>query len=636
MKKIAIMDKKIKNLHLGFSVAELLLSMLVVMVIAAAMVPVIGPKKMKVPNLNKSHGIFECYYDQSGVLTQYHANNRGQKDAQPQPAEGGDHCVFHVPAADRYEIYAIGAGSSGYRNPEHVGFTITPDATPLTGNLTINNFTNDIVALSTLTNQTKGITEGSFANSVREALNTWSRNRQNEGLGLYFAFTNLATPLDRGGNGANMSHRAGGDVYTSQGYNCASLCSSSSGCPGPYSKPGGGYWTTDYNVGLAAAPSHNKCYVVQYARGGDSTPGRRMRAGDVLLMPVDGLTATNGGFGVKFDAKSAKIITSTRQGSAMIELRQKPNSSDGSIDAKSTATGLSDGQDQHTAFPDLFSNNARIAMLRRGGTIRPLKIEDLDLWDSRSGGYTTGQSATSGSANYVNDAFTWRFTKLKARYEYGNAGKQGQVNVMSYSNLHGNVYCYPGVSDPEAGTAIPTVVSKENNRNINSPGVIVSAESYATPGEPDVYESDLDTGKMPLPDQNIIDLATANNDGLAPYIYKMQASGFRGGLYNCHKAPINSCPGYAGSGAFPFIDVAAATNTLTITDNQSAYSNGSYTANYPLQLVAPGGKCPSGATLTKPGTKSYVDGNGKTQTYQERYCIASEATRRDGAVVIIW
>ena len=119
------MKKNTKKLHSGFTVAELLLSMLVVMVVAASLVPIIGPKKVKIPNIRKSHGIFECYYDAAGNLLQYHANNQGLKDAVPSTPEGStDRCIFRVPAADRYEIYAIGAGADGYLNAGDLGYTI--------------------------------------------------------------------------------------------------------------------------------------------------------------------------------------------------------------------------------------------------------------------------------------------------------------------------------------------------------------------------------------------------------------------------------------------------------------------------------------------------------------------------------
>ena len=111
-KEDSAMKKKIQNLHPGFSVAELLLSLLVVMVVAVALAPIIGPKKLKVPRWHAPHGTFQCYYylrEGTPTLHQYSVIDGNVVDVD---VAGSDHCTFeNIPEASLYEVYAVGEGT---------------------------------------------------------------------------------------------------------------------------------------------------------------------------------------------------------------------------------------------------------------------------------------------------------------------------------------------------------------------------------------------------------------------------------------------------------------------------------------------------------------------------------------------
>ena len=111
----------------------------------------------------------------------------------------------------------------------------------------------------------------------------------------------------------------------------------------------------------------------------------------------------------------------------------------------------------------------------------------------------------------------------------------------------------------------------------------------------------------------------------------------KNGLYSC--VDNGKCPGYAGGGAFPYMDSITGSNTLTIRDLQSLYTNspGSHAKPYTLTLPANSSlTCPEGTVLkTKANRRSYIDASGHTVEYEEKYC-ASTAQAGNGAVVIIW
>ena len=657
--------KKIFKLHSGFTIAELLISMLVVMVVAAAMVPIIGPKKLSVPKINKQHGIFECYYrvgsDGTTKLYQYHANNRGNNDAEAKQISG-DHCTFVVPTADRYEIYAIGAGSNGYRGPENIGYDIRVDDESFHGFIPIDRFTEYIASDMSAYTLEKGILglgtgETSLAHVMKKALNEWAQKRRNEGQDLYFAFRNIYAPLGEGGRGVSVYRRSSLEE-------CNKLCTNvdeNVDCPGPY-KPEE-YWSFNSNpydkyylTGLTQAynpPNVNdrQCFLYVHAPGGNSAPG--LKISGTVLVPVDGVSASTGGFDFQLDDYETKIMTSISGGkTGEIDLIKTTGSGD-SIDASASGNPITEGTDQSVsapwqsfADPRKVHNDQGIIKIKSGNTIRPLTKDDAVIDHNYvnpgiQGGPTLGNGGLSEPNpakigridNYTNNAFEWRYTRPIITYQYGRAGEPGEIKVMSYSNLNGTLYLYPGKNNGNSATN--TVVSRLANQE-DKTGYIVSAKSKTDQASNSSFEEILKPEDMPNPTQEMMNFAIANNSIFNVYISKINGSGFKGGLYGCDTR--GDCPGFAGSGAYPYVDIAQFTNYLKLIDNQDLIDNGTYSVgrSYTKNSALATKTCRDNGVVKSTGTtKSYVDAFGITRDYDVKYCEPT-SVRGDGGIVIIW
>ena len=102
-----------KNKKSGFTYAEMLLVLVISSILAVAMVPLLGPKKVKDPRAMVIHGIYQCYYDDSGNLKAFTASEKdGWQAHSPETNDGS--CTMPVPDAPYYAFHLIGAGGPGY------------------------------------------------------------------------------------------------------------------------------------------------------------------------------------------------------------------------------------------------------------------------------------------------------------------------------------------------------------------------------------------------------------------------------------------------------------------------------------------------------------------------------------------
>ncbi len=113
-----MMKKTNSSTKKAFTIAELLISMLVVCVVAAALVPMIGPKKTKSMRQKMVHGYYVCYWNsddpqnKASLTLQQAAYSRNPKNA-GSGAVVGDHCEFSPPKANFYNILVIAASGDG-------------------------------------------------------------------------------------------------------------------------------------------------------------------------------------------------------------------------------------------------------------------------------------------------------------------------------------------------------------------------------------------------------------------------------------------------------------------------------------------------------------------------------------------
>ena len=114
MKKICY--AKLSGKFSGFSLSEVLITLLILGLVATLGVPTLG--KVFQQRLNKPveasarHGIFECYYDAEGRLVQHTKNNTDNKSGET--SNPGEACYFTAPNANYIVVQAVGSGGNGY------------------------------------------------------------------------------------------------------------------------------------------------------------------------------------------------------------------------------------------------------------------------------------------------------------------------------------------------------------------------------------------------------------------------------------------------------------------------------------------------------------------------------------------
>ncbi len=110
-----------KGLHTrGFTLAEILITLVIIGFVAALGVPMLGQKRVQKPTLdNGFHGTMECFYtyapNASGsglILNQFTSDNVDDKNGTLQTSNG-TFCTFTAPVASRFVFQVIGPGEGG-------------------------------------------------------------------------------------------------------------------------------------------------------------------------------------------------------------------------------------------------------------------------------------------------------------------------------------------------------------------------------------------------------------------------------------------------------------------------------------------------------------------------------------------
>lgn len=140
----------------GFTLAEILITLMILGFVGAMGVPMLTQQRDKRPlDIIANHGTVECYYDEDGQLRAWVSNNSDDKDGHFDndlivETEYGMACKVTAPLANSYVIQAIGAGGMGAK-----GFTGTPEYKNATEHvsgdvsLAYNEFKNSIMSVET-------------------------------------------------------------------------------------------------------------------------------------------------------------------------------------------------------------------------------------------------------------------------------------------------------------------------------------------------------------------------------------------------------------------------------------------------------------------------------------------------------
>lgn len=130
-----MINKKMKE---GFSLAEMLIVILIFSIVVAAVAPGIVNKQLKRDTTQVPHGIVECYW-KGGKLFKYEASNKDKasKNGTTIDVTSAGSCSFVAPNASYYRIQLVGAGGQGYNG--EVGYSIFKDGVAEQGSVSIKN-----------------------------------------------------------------------------------------------------------------------------------------------------------------------------------------------------------------------------------------------------------------------------------------------------------------------------------------------------------------------------------------------------------------------------------------------------------------------------------------------------------------
>ena len=575
------MNKYIKKFVPGFTITEILISLTISSLLVAAMVPIVGVKKVKRPNVRKSHGVAECYYDSSGQLKAYIGSYRREGDIVFRAANG--RCELVVPPLRYMQIYVIGAGSNSSGN------TITSVSRvnrSYNGDINIsNNYQEDIAAAEDV--------HAGLSDMIRQALNNWPG-----GLNAIYRIT---SPIGNGGQGKCQA------VRISDSETCNSLCSSIDNgyCKGPLTGSGRFYSVTQ----AQAINTSDYCWAYIHGKGQASGSG---------------LTKT---FTVPINASSQMNITESGSKSGVAVLN---GTSVKDIYFSASGNGrapvfVNDGYEIQGSAPassqctSSDSSNCADAETKEGNPGSDGGQEPV-MGFGCTDYLTNNARAKAGKVEYSKPTLSYSYTPVVYMISQPYGGKQGQIVSNVYEKMSGTLYLYPARNTSESSR----VIKKNATSNLLSAasGTNVSSRTENI----DVSRSELPivTSSKKLAKANN-DLKLENEAFFEDYLSKINSMAYNGGLKNCQNN--GSCPGFAGNGAYLYISGSGLNNinTLTITNHQQ--SNSVYTHKADTKIHSNASNCDAG------DTKVYITSESNINLY---YCKPGRTNGNPGAVIIIW
>ena len=395
----------------GFTLSEILITLLIIGFVAALGVPMLGQQKMKRPNQKElGHGVFECFYDNDGILTQFTADSENNRLGTRTPVAAGNTCHFDPPAANFFMITAIGyGGDGGLFNPAD-GY---PDYDVDSRDATVEVSTN-----------------GNFQTSLRDAANTegfgWILAQREDGQTNWdFAAPSntinytLTPRVGRGGDAAIKIDRQ----YNRIPVVCQS-CSTETrpiGCP-------------------------KDCLIVSSATGGDSAEWYKLLVPNVRLS-----SNTSVSYDKESDYSIFKIIENNVTKSA--KLWNVPGGKDGKCSNGGCTHGENGKQEDDKIEPSCDGLECRKLMTqpKRSGGKTVGEYPDYTI--------ARGQNGVTPTLEASQESITcgYRYSILRS-VRYGEAGVIGGVVTRVYEKL------------PAAGLDIYPSETRENRSWVSLAG----------------------------------------------------------------------------------------------------------------------------------------------------------------------
>ncbi len=611
------MKRKIKFVS-GFTIAELLISMLVSAVLIAALVPVVGVKKIKYPIHRYSHGIAECYYNDAGQLTYYYEINRNSERNQERVV-GGNHCTFAVPKAQYFQIFVIGAGG----NSSGADITSVTDAnlSSITTNIyPYGTYQQDIDSADS---QYPGLSQ-----MIRKALTNWSSQG---GTAVEYTIT---SPAGKGGPGVCKAVQIRHDDICNS--NCANGFNNAS-CIGPLKSPTPNNINNSFSSYSRAVFTMNLlvddpgyCWAYIHGQGQSS--------GDIGTINYTAYLTGDTQIEVTENSEKAGLSITDGDDTQYLYL----------LSSGSGAAATWNADDNAFELPN---SNAAAATCNSNidGICNSMVITEGSGTPGSPGGYeqpagfgcsqsdSPSSNARNGSvrANQVSPyTFVSSFHPLVLNVDYQKAGVYGGVKTRIFEKLSGSLDLYPAASveDPES-----YVVSRDD-----ADGERLLSANSGRDGEADSAKFRFSASNIPVSPEMKREAKPDNEIQFSEYLATLAASRFEGGIKAQCFSPqegqdglvINgNCPGFAGSAPYLYLtinDVEQVSNryALTLTNLQT---HETYNDAKDI-LIQPNAEGCAGDETQKP-VGDFGGGSIKVD-----YCSPSvDMTRgRPGAVIIVW
>lgn len=638
------MKKHIPNFASGFSMAELLISMMIAMVLATALVPVVGPKKILKLRNRFNHGVAECYYavDESGgvSLQSYYFDTRSGLKKSPLTA-GGDHCTLIVPKASYYSVITVGAGGYGVdgrgnntglhydtlstyiygyqlRHPLDDEEGVQP---ALQSVIHLNeDYKSDIDNAENFSKEMGKPVPG-LGGKIRKTLNEWANDAAKKQY-LYALVATMTSPMGKGGQGTCHIHPS--DYYTIPGCECAPSCRDREYLSGQiiYSA---------FNIKML----NGACYYFLHGRGLPSGRGIQLTN---LKIPVNGnsdisIEDTYEKIGVSVSPNDSIELTKSEDGATP----EQSQVDGGYFNPKSQMdpseciqNGFGNAAGDHTCR--LLSSSKSTA--GHGGADHG----DPDYSTGRCYGLG-GKSATKGSVQWADatNFLKWTYSDAIFHGSYGQRGDYGSENVAVYEQLPSRLYLYPAKDIDE-----PSQILRKERSESEEDDVFTSAPSGKHGKVVNEAKVPYVPGELPYI-QSLMSLAVADNKDHFTYLATMsdanariekKKNAFTEGTpipADCDDDTKRSCPGFAGNGIYPMVYYTESKPNITIINNNNGAKYSRDVDSTESSNLNRG--CKSGYALREGGKRNYVNNDWD---YQPKYCDDSYHKGYPGAVIIIW
>lgn len=534
----------------GFTLSEILITLVIIGFIGALGVPMLGQNKLKKPvEVIGRHGTIECFWE-GGVVKQFISNNTDNKAGELTDAADGA-CYFTAPTANLFVLQAVGAGGGGA-----VGMTGAPSYTNATKDIhgSIPTGTGFLGAI----NDTKNVPDW-----VRKE---WNKQWTSESQWIEYT---LESPI--GGSGRAYCEPRRVDWDDGSGYNkCAEYCTT--------------------NLAEKCPP---ECLSNLVADGGNSGYGAKYVVKTKLEYDPEG-QQDSVVFNPTYDETTLTIGTKE----AKLLASGAGKNGQGNYPYEGVATPGSKGED----IPLTTGSNKYFSLsgMKVYGTPNKTTFQPGGTATEHDCSNMAGSFAKRGSISGGNPgSITFRTQSLAINANYGVAGSPGSAEMRILEKLPAETQfkLVPAQSNSGSNTE-STIYIKNKQTGVWEVFMRVSSGADGWGGKEIIA---VEEGDLPFP-------KAYYPDAFRPSTPELSISSGAG--YTSYLAKNNFSPGASGAGAHPIVThvsgnaahyIGRSDKTLVLTGNESLAPISGASATCYDGSESTTGTCGSGNTSGNPG-----------------------------------